>query len=232
MSQLQRQPSLFRNRRRVTRRRNRGNAIASAITAPLSIRPQGFGPSRMSINCTKILDGSDYNTLIAFKWGDVLNSTQEFQTYSPRYEIYKILLVGVTVYPSAVPSGPGNAQLYILNRWAESSLIDAQSMKVADGVKIVPANIVRPKTFTFTIPHYESTNFNMQSWHDVNNNGWQSWIYIYSGSIAVSWSVTFNIRVCFAQSTPLTMPTAKLTSYTIINGERVVNEDKKEGEQE
>lgn len=220
------QPSLVPNRRR-RRRRNRGNASTSdslrnAITSPLSVRPQGFGPGRTTLNCTKILQASDYSTLTTFKLGDVLNSTQEWQTYSPRYEIYKYLAFGVTVYP-AVSGSSTTSQLYILNRWAESSMIDATSIKVADGVKIVPANIVRPKTFTFRIEPYESNSFNLQSWHDVNNNGAESWLYVYSGSIASQWAIRFDVRVSFAQPCPLTMPT-KTVYYTVENGQKVRHE--------
>lgn len=199
-----------------------GGGLVRSITDPLSVRPQGFGPGRVILNCTKILQSSDYSTLVAFKIGDVLTSTQEWLTYSPRYEIYKYLMLGITVYPAASGSST-TSQLYILNRWAESSMIDGTSIKVADGVKIVPANIVRPKTFTFIIEPYESNNFNMQSWHDVNNNGAESWIYFYSGSIATQWSVRFDVRIAFAQPVPLTMPT-KTIYYELENGQKVKHE--------
>lgn len=225
---LKSQPLSVRRKRR-RQRRNRGNqpngSLVRSITNPLSVRPQGFGPGRTTVNCTKMLDPSDFSNLVSFKLGDVLAATQEWQTYSPRYEIYKYVTFGVTVFPSAINSS-GTSQLYILNRWAETSLIDSTSVKVADGVKIVPANIVRPKTFTFIIENYESNQFNMQSWHDVNNNGAQSWIYFFSGSVACQWQVQFDIRVVFAQPCPLTMPT-KLTYYTFEGEKRIKHEEEK-----
>jgi hypothetical protein len=100
-------------------------------------------------------------------------------------------------------------------------------MIVADGVKIAPANILRPKTFTFTIANYESSDFNMKNWHDVNVNGAQSWLYLYSGSNGSIWSVRFDIRIAFAQPVPLTMPEKKIPIYTVINGKRLkLDEDK------
>lgn len=229
---LKSQPSSVRNRRR-RRRRNGGNAsriggFKRAITAPLSVRPQGFGPSRMSVNCTFSIPATQFSNITSFKLSDVLDSTQEFQTYSPRFEVFKYLMFGVTVYPASVlPSGA--SCLYILNRWSESSLIDATSIVNADGVKTVPANLVRPKTFSFLIENYESNSYNLKSWHDVNNNGAQSWLYFYSGSINTTWSVRFDVRVAFAQPVPMTMPTKKLPAYTVINGKRIlVDEDLKD----
>lgn len=216
------------------RRRNRGFAssnggLKKAITSPLSTRPQGFGPGRTNVNCTLVLPASQYNQIVSFKLGDVLTSTQEFQTYYPRYEVFKFLSLGVTVYPASVaPSA--TSELYILNRWAESSLITDQSIKVTDGVKIVPANIVRPKTFIFAIMNYESNSYNMKSWHDVNNTSAQSWIYFYSGSINSVWSVRFDIRVAFAQPCPQTMPTKLPTAYTIVNGTRMIAQSSLETE--
>lgn len=207
------------------RRRDRGNnssygGLKRAITAPLSTRPQGFGPGRTNVNCTLVLPASQYNQIVSFKLGDVLTSTQEFQTYYPRYEVFKFVSLGVTVYPASVaPSA--TSELYILNRWAESSLITDQSIKVTDGVKIVPANIVRPRTFIFKIENYESNSYNMNAWHDVNNTSAQSWIYFYSGSINSVWAVRFDIRVAFAQPCPQSMPTKLPTMYTVVDGTRV-----------
>jgi hypothetical protein len=188
-------------------RANKLNRFKQTIRQPLTQKMQGFGPGRISINCTQQISQQPFTSLVSFKLRDVLVMTNEFLTYSARFEVYKLEMLGITIMPTQAHNQSMNTSLYVLNRWVDSTLIDSDTMPEADGVKIVPSNTVKPVTLTFKMMNFQSANgFNYSSWHDVNDVTCESLTYFYCPDSNVNWSVRFDIRVAFAQPVPLTMP--------------------------
>lgn len=193
--------------------------MKNTIRQPLTQKTQGFGPGRITINCTSEIEPTSFQNLTTFKLRDILAATDEYLTYSARFEVYKIELYAITIYPTHTTASNNTVKpLYILNRWVDNTLIDASTIREADGVKIVSPNILKPTTLTYIIPNFQGSNgFCFQSWHDVNDMSAESLTYFYSPASTVYWTVRFDIRVAFAQPVPLTMPSSTKIKATVYN---------------
>lgn len=132
--------------------------------------------------------------------------------------------IGVTVYPVIpIQSAGVSYPLYIAMRYAGTSQLNQQSIKLADGTKIFYPYNNRAKTFMYKMENYQGlSGYNFMAWHDTDDHNYDTHLWFYSGTTQVTYSISINIRVVFAQPTPIYTQSRTLTKYEIVEGGKTV----------
>lgn len=203
----------------------RGGKLASirrAINYPLSTKTQGFGPGRLTVNCTHTIEAQHFANITYYKLRDILANTKEFLTYQDRYECFKLEAVAVTVIPTFPMSSVGHPlPLYIAMRYAQTSQLDQTSIKLADGTKIFYPYNNRAKTFSWIMENYQgASGYNFMAWHDTDDHNYDTHLWFYTGNDFVAYTIIINFRVIFAQPTPVYIQSS-VSRYEIIDGKTV-----------
>lgn len=196
---------------RITRfRRDRNlRKMKAKINKPYKQDITGVGPGYFTINITKTIL-NQYSTLSYISLSSIILDSDEFMEQSGKFEIFKILLIGVTVFPNDTLD---NVPTYVNFDWL-SGINSENAIINSDRTKIVFNDAKEKRSFYFKpiniVLNSSSTPINMAQWNLTNVATLPGSFYFYTPRTEVILSCRIDVRVLFAR------PKATLTSRGVI----------------
>jgi len=137
------------------RKNNSQVAIKRKIRYPFETNIQSFGPGETNLNITGIftLDMSTYQGFAYLNNQSILLN-DEFLNTMKNYNYYKLMMVGVTVYPN---DSMNNIPCYINMQWGDIK-VDSNTIKLSDSTKIIYNDSKVVKTYFFRPPNAQILN--------------------------------------------------------------------------
>lgn len=185
---------------RITRfRRDRNlQILKNKINKPFKQDVTGVGPGYFAINITRTIL-NQYSTLSYTTLSSIILDSTEFMEYSGKFEIFKILIIGVTVFPNDTLD---NVPTYINFDWFSGINSEAAIIN-SDRTKIIFNDAKEKRTFYFKtidiVLDSSSTPINMAQWNLTNVPTLPGSFYFYTPKTAITLSCRVDVRVLFAR---------------------------------